>query len=136
MGFSNLALGAVRVALLSVAAFALPSCGSDSEAKGGPSGATCPTDSTLTYETFGKGFMEDYCTRCHSSVLSGDARNGAPSDHNFDSLVEIQATPAEHIDEQAAAGPDRVNTTMPPSSPRPTEEERRQLGEWLACGTP
>jgi hypothetical protein len=43
---------------------------------------------------------------------------------------------SEHIDEQAAAGPDHVNTSMPPSGPRPSEAERRQLGEWLACGAP
>jgi hypothetical protein len=116
----------------------LSSCGDDGAAAepGGPTGAICPTDSTLTYETFGRGFMEDYCTRCHSSALSGTARNGAPSDHNFDTLEGIQDTESEHIDEEAAGGPDRVNTSMPPNAPRPSDEERKKLGEWLACGTP
>ena len=40
----------------------------------------------------------------------------------------------EHIDEQAAAGPDAVNTEMPIGAPAPTQAERQLLGEWLACG--
>jgi hypothetical protein len=115
----------------------LSSCGDDKASdSGGASGATCPDDSTLTYDTFGQAFMEDYCTRCHSSALTGAARNGAPSDHNFDTLANIKDTEPEHLDEEAAAGPNHVNTAMPPTAPQPTEAERRKLGEWLACGTP
>jgi len=106
------------------------------EDAGGPSGATCPETSTLTYESFGRNFMSQYCTRCHSSTLTGSSRHGAPSDHNFDTLEGIRATPTEHIDEEAAAGPLNVNTSMPPNDPRPSEGERQDLGEWLACGTP
>lgn len=102
----------------------------------GPTGSVCPEGSTLTYETFGRPFMTNYCIRCHSSALTGSAREGAPSDHNFDTLAGIDSTAAEHIDEEAAAGPLRVNTSMPPGAPLPSESERRQLGEWLACGTP
>ena len=126
-----------KIACVTFALFALSSCGDDKESdSGGPSGATCPDDSSLTYETFGRAFMEDYCTRCHSTALPGAARNGAPSDHNFDTLEAIKDTEAEHLDEEAAAGPDHVNTAMPPTAPQPTEAERRKLGEWLACGTP
>ena len=96
-----------------------------------PSGATCD-GSTLTYENFGREFMDEYCTRCHSSSLEGDARNCAPSDHNFDTLDEILLY-WDHIDEHAAAGPDSINTEMPPSGAKPTEQERRDLGTWLAC---
>jgi hypothetical protein len=97
-----------------------------------PSGAECPPGSTLTYETFGKAFMDDYCVRCHSTELEGTARSGAPEGHDFDMLAGILLV-AEHIDEYAAAGPDAVNTKMPPTEPRPTEEQRMLLGEWLAC---
>ena len=109
---------------------------SDANDPGRPSGATCPTESTLSYATFGEAFMSQYCTSCHSSSLSGAARNGAPSDHNFDTLDAIRDVGADHIDRAAAAGPDYVNTVMPPSGqePQPSEEERRLLGEWLACG--
>jgi hypothetical protein len=113
----------------------LGACSSQMES-GGKTGSTCPSDSTLTYDSFAHGFMDRYCVRCHSSTLSGSARNGAPSDHDFDTLEGLHATEPEHIDEQAAAGPDRVNTAMPTDDPRPTEAERRELGEWLACGMP
>ena len=100
-----------------------------------PTGSSCPDDSTLTYATFGEAFMTSYCVGCHSSQRSGDDRNGAPAGHDFDTLEGIVAV-AEHIDEHAAAGPEEVNELMPPSDPRPTDEEREALGEWLACGTP
>ena len=108
----------------------------DEEHAGGPTGAVCPPESMLTYDTFGQDFMTRYCVRCHSSALSGSARNGAPNDHDFDTLGGLRATHLDHIDEGAAAGPDAVNTKMPPSEPRPSELERRKLGEWLACGLP
>ena len=100
-----------------------------------PSGATCPPSSTLTYASFGQHFMATYCTQCHSSTLTGDQRMGAPLFHDFDTLEGIMAF-AQHIDESTAAGPKAVNTLMPPFTPKPTLEERQQLGEWLACGTP
>jgi uncharacterized membrane protein len=78
--------------------------------------------------------MEEYCTHCHSSVLSGAARRGAPEFHDFDSEPGILAV-ADHVDEYAAAGPDSSNDAMPPTAPRPTQQEREQLGEWLACAT-
>jgi cytochrome c5 len=98
--------------------------------EGTPSGAAC--DSSLTYENFGMSFMATYCTSCHSSTLSGVARNGAPDGHDFDSLDGILLV-AEHIDENAAFGPDASNEEMPPSGPAPTEAEREMLGAWLAC---
>lgn len=123
--------------LLAILLVTLPAaaCEQDHEDEGPPTGALCPDDSTLTWDSFGKGFMESYCTRCHSTALSGAERKGAPSDHNFESaaLVRMQI---EHIDGQAAAGPDAVNTEMPIGAPTPTEDERRKLGEWLACGAP
>jgi hypothetical protein len=100
---------------------------------GTPSGATCPENSTLTYESFGKQFMDKYCVRCHSSELETDVeRMFAPPGHDFDVYEGIIGV-AEHVDQYAAAGPDTVNTTMPPSGAKPTLEEREQLGEWLAC---
>jgi hypothetical protein len=100
---------------------------------GPPSGATCPEGSTLTYEGFGAPFMTTYCTSCHASTLSGDARQGAPLYHDFDSLDGILPV-ADHVDWKAAAGPDATNELMPiGSGPVPTLAERQQLGEWLAC---
>jgi cytochrome c5 len=112
----------------------LAACGGDDH--GGdqlmPTNATCPSGSTLTYEGFGQPFVESYCTRCHSSELSGADRNGAPDGHDFDSLEGILSV-ADHVDQYAAAGPDATNEFMPPSDPRPSLAERQMLGEWLAC---
>lgn len=113
----------------------VPVPGCDGGEDGTPSGAVCPEDSTLTWDNFARPFMDSYCTRCHSTTLTGASRQGAPNDHNFDS-AELVRQELDHTDEQAAAGPDSVNVLMPIGDPKPTEEERRKLGEWLACGAP
>jgi len=111
-------------------------CCSEEEGVLGPATeATCPTTQTLTYANFGAPFMEQYCTRCHSSTLSGDARMGAPEFHDFDTQTGILNV-AEHIDEAAGSGPAATNEGMPPTGPFPTLEERQQLAEWIACGAP
>jgi hypothetical protein len=98
------------------------SCGG--EGLGDPTGSTCPTDSTLTYENFGQQFFSSHCLSCHSGKESP-------------SLISVEAIRAEasEIDRAAAAGPDAVNTYMPEEG-SVAEAERRQLGEWLACGAP
>ncbi len=117
-------------------ALATGACGGGEE-EGAPTGATCPQGSTLTYDNFAANFFATYCTACHSSELQGADRNGAPADHNFDTLAGVVAE-MEHVDQAAAAGPDSVNTVMPPDDADdfPAEDERLDLGEWLACGAP
>ncbi len=115
-------------------ALALAACGED-PLFGPPTESVCPPDSTLTYENFGQPFMEDYCTRCHSSELTGADRNGAPSFHDFDTVFGIRAV-SEHIDETTASGPAATNDSMPPDGDTPSLEERQQLGEWIACDMP
>jgi uncharacterized membrane protein len=98
------------------------------------SGATCPPGSQLGYESFGRDFMQSFCLRCHTAAISGAARM-APPDRNFDDLLSIRAA-AHLIDQQAVVGPLISRDTMPPSDPKPTLQQRQQLGEWLACGAP
>ena len=127
------------------AVVALPGCEDEHEDEHGdehgeahegePSGAGCKEGSTLTWDSFGEKFMTDYCTRCHASSLAGAARQGAPSDLNFESAPLVRVHTG-HIDQQAAGGPAGVNTAMPLGAPAPTEAERSSLGEWLACGAP
>jgi uncharacterized membrane protein len=113
------------------------------EEDGEPTGATCPVDSTLTYDNFAKGFAAAYCTQCHSSEITSCAeRHGATFFHDFDTRDGIFLV-ADHVDERAGAGPDAVNELMPPPEfigdvvlGAPTLEERQQLSEWLACGAP
>jgi hypothetical protein len=109
---------------------AIAGCRHDHD-EGTPSGAVCTPDPP-TYDSFGRAFMQSYCTRCHASTLSGAARQGAPAGHDFDTYLGVIAV-ADHVDEHAAAGPTVVNEEMPPSAPKPSLEERRQLGTWLAC---
>jgi hypothetical protein len=54
---------------------------------------------------------------------------------NWDDLETIRAY-RDAIDRMAAAGPAAVNSTMPPEDPVPSDDERRDLGEWLVCGAP
>lgn len=110
-------------------------CGGDDAVLGPPTGATCPPSSQLTYANFGQAFMESYCTRCHSSTLTGEDRMGATLYHDFDTQRGVQQV-ADHVDQAAGAGPDATNESMPPDGTKPTLMERQQLAEWLACGAP
>jgi len=110
-------------------------CTKDEPLFGPPTESVCPQGSTLTYDNFGKPFMDNYCTRCHASDLRGEDRHGAPSFHDFDTLFGIKVV-SDHVDETTAAGPAATNSGMPPDKPYPTLEERKQLGEWIACGMP
>ncbi|MDQ3366697.1 MAG: cytochrome c [Myxococcota bacterium] len=120
---------------LGLAALALAACSDPAPLFGPPTESVCPTPSTLTYESFGKPFMDRYCVECHDSGLRGPDRQGAPSFHDFDTIFGIRAV-HEHIDFTTASGPAATNTSMPPGNPQPTLAERQQLGEWIACGMP
>lgn len=131
------AAAAVRATLLAVA-LASAGCPAEDEPLvfGPPTGAVCPPTSTLTWESFGRGFMTTYCTGCHSSERTGSDRHGAPSFHDCDTVFGVRAI-SDHIDATAAAGPDAVNVGMPGDDyPEPSLEQRQLLGEWLACGAP
>lgn len=131
--FRGIVLGAVL--LTSLMGHGGGCCSEEEDIFGPPTQSVCPQGSTLTYNNFGKMFMENYCTRCHSSTLEGDARMGAPKYHDFDTLFGIQAV-SDHIDEVAAAGPAATNEAMPENGSKPTLAERQMLGEWIACGMP
>ncbi len=110
-------------------------------------GTVCPDPDpgTLTYENFGKPFMEKYCTWCHAEDIPRSKRNGAPIYHDFDTLLGVMQV-TDHVDEQTGIGPEASNHFMPPDRcptvaggeansdcAKPTDEERRQLAEWIAC---
>ena len=87
----------------------------------------CPTAGTsLTYASFGQGFMAERCNTCHAT-----SRAGAPSSVKFDTHEQIRARAARVF--VRAAGP---NVSMPPGPDDPPEAERDRLAEWLACGAP
>jgi uncharacterized membrane protein len=87
---------------------------------------SCPTAGTkLSYANFGQAFVSKYCGGCHTG---GSSRGGV----SIDSQANVQKWKAD-VFKQAAGS----NTSMPPSgSTAPTQAERDQLAEWLACGAP
>jgi hypothetical protein len=111
---------------LSLVALGLLALGCSGDGPGDSTGSTCPTDSTLTYANFGEAFMSNHCLACH--------RAGGSETPTLGTLAQVRAN-RDIIDRSAAAGPKAVNTYMPDGNSVP-ESERRQLGEWLACGAP
>ena len=90
----------------------------------------CPQQGTqLTYDSFGRGFLDENCNACHSAEAGG--RNGAPESFRFDTSTDVRAHAARIF--VRAAGP---NTSMPPGPVDPAMDARMQLAEWLACGAP
>lgn len=90
----------------------------------------CPPDSIVSFENFGAPFMLDHCKGCHSGALPADMRQKAPTAIDFDDLQDIR----DHADRIWLRAADQ-NETMPPVG-GPGSQERRLLGEWLACGVP
>lgn len=112
-------------------------CCASSSVLGPATGAVCPPSSTLTYDNFGRQFMQTYCVACHDSAKTGSDRNGATLDHDFDTVIGVRSV-ANHIDQTAASGPDATNDQMPPEDEeaQPSLTERELLAEWIACGAP
>lgn len=106
----------------------------------GPALPACPPDNTLTWRSFGAGFLLTWCTGCHSSHLAASARQDAPDAVNFDTLAgfkpharivyerAVLAAHAATVDPNAAS-------PMPPAG-LPPEADRRRLAQWIACGSP
>lgn len=84
-----------------------------------------------TWETFAAGVFEAYCTRCHSSELTGNVpRSGAPTGLNWDDPLVVR----EHLPEiRRAVG---VLNYMPPFDPKPGCWTRRRLVRWIDAGAP
>ena len=87
----------------------------------------CET-SYLSYDNFGEPFVLDWCRGCHSSAVPAGMRQKAPVAINFDTLEDVRNR-RERILVRAGS----LTATMPPAG-GPTEEERKLLAEWLACG--
>ncbi len=88
----------------------------------------CPANAgALTYESFGKPFLDRWCNGCHAAASPN--RNGAPSAVVFDTPDDVQQWKARIF---ALAADD--NDSMPPNLDGPPPDDRRRLGDWLACG--
>ena len=108
-------------------------CGTDPPAQGTFSQSVCPTVDPPTFASFGQTFFTQYCIVCHSTTKTGDARQGAPVTIDFDTETLVREN-TSRIDKQAAFGPAAMNTLMPIfPNPQPTDDERIQLGQFIAC---
>lgn len=110
--------------LVALAASALVSC------KGGDSDTgerVCAHDPPLTYDNWGKGFMDNFCVGCHSSLYPEELRKGAPVGVDFDTYAGVM-TWVERVESRATG----AEPTMPPGG-GPSAEQIRLLEEWLAC---
>jgi mono/diheme cytochrome c family protein len=116
-------LHVLSFALATSVAVSFAACGGG---LGDPTGATCPSGSTLSYENFGKAFFETNCNSCHGA--------GGAQSPKFDTVERIRASRGE-IDRAAAKGPKASNDYMPDGR-GVSDAERTKLGEWLACGAP
>jgi len=85
----------------------------------------CVHDPPLTYDNFGRGFMDQFCNGCHSSIVPVEDRNGAPLDYDFDSYEGVVYW-ADKIK------PSTDNGVMPPGG-GPTEDELATFDEWMHC---
>lgn len=110
--------------LAGCALFALSAACSGQNSLGDPTGATCPSNSTLTYDNFGKAFFDNNCNSCH----------GKTQGPSFSTQQEIQDNKTA-IDRAAASGPNGTNTYMPDDGDV-SDADRKKLGEWLACNAP
>ena len=76
--------------------------------------------SALTYESFGKQFLSNYCVSCHGAV-------SPKANIRLDSLAGLVANKA--VVRSAVVG-----SIMPQGNKQPTSAERERLGQWIDCG--
>ena len=86
--------------------------------------------SAVTVPKYSELTIWPLCTSCHSSAVTGAAREKAPSNVNFDTYAAAQAQAARAVLEvRAGAMPEK-------NEPQPTDEQKTALYTWAACGTP
>jgi hypothetical protein len=84
----------------------------------------------LTWSDFGQPYVTTWCTPCHSASVAGVDRQGAPEGVDLDTLATVRGW--KSVIAQVAVG---ESATMPPVG-GPTDADRTDLEEWLACDAP
>jgi len=123
----------VRVALV-LALHLLAACSSndpqDEPDSSPPPANTCPPPAEVpTFSDLESGILP-ICRECHSASVTGDARQGAPPGIDFDTYEQF-ANAGE-----SAAYLVRYRIMPFPNGDGPTEEQRKELYDWVACGKP
>ena len=88
---------------------------------------TCSREPALDWDNFGHGFTATWCAGCHSSLLDGEDRRGAPVGVDLNDLVGVR----QHADRYLARATGDA-PTMPPSG-GPSDAEVAMAEEWLLC---
>ncbi|MCU1276763.1 MAG: uncharacterized protein JWM53_309 [bacterium] len=83
-----------------------------------------------TWASYAQGFFAMYCTRCHSSALTGAARNGAPDGYNWDDQTAVLD---KLVAIRNAVG---VGNFMPLNPPNPSCDERKRIVRWIDADGP
>ncbi|MFM7203155.1 MAG: hypothetical protein ACKO6N_20395 [Myxococcota bacterium] len=101
----------------------LTACGTQEQ----PEGPDCSRTPALTYENFGRGFLERNCTGCHSSYLTDmKERNYAPLSVNLNTYADAILW-LDRIDVRTVQDQD-----MPPAGGL-SSNDLDMLHEWLNC---
>ena len=100
---------------------------SDSDTDTDTDALVCADAPTLTYDTFGNGFLATYCNGCHGAGVPD--RQGAPEMVVFDTREQADMF-ADRI--LARAIPAEGVTPMPPAGGI-TQDDLDRLEIWLNC---
>ncbi|MDG1482500.1 MAG: hypothetical protein P8R54_23115 [Myxococcota bacterium] len=85
----------------------------------------CEDVPTVTYSSFGEGFMTENCQGCHASTAAD--RYGAPEGVTFDTVKEVWLW-----QERILARSVGDNISMPPAG-GVSKDDRTKLEWWLTC---
>jgi uncharacterized membrane protein len=116
------------VTMRPLALLALVACGAGPQAD-----PRCDVAEPLTYEGWGRGFVDKHCVGCHSGLIPPAQRRGAPSGVDLDTYRGVLQW-AERIEARSlVAASGDGDDAMPPGGGL-TDEELLMLEEWLRCG--
>jgi uncharacterized membrane protein len=87
----------------------------------------CADEPSASWESFGSGFVTQYCQTCHASTTPD--RHGAPEEVVFDTAADVWARKAQVL-EVTLSEP----ASMPPQG-GVTDDDKAMLRAWLECGT-
>ncbi len=111
----------LTLALLLLSAPLLPACDD------GGSDIDC---ATATVPKFTEMTAWDKCTSCHSSKLTGAARNAAPEGINYDNFTDAR------VNANAAMSEVEEGAMPLPGNPKLSDDEKTQIYTWASCETP
>lgn len=124
MRLKSVPLSGARAAGVAAMVLLLAACGSGADSAENVCAERGPP---LTYDNFGKGFISKHCVGCHSSLIAGNQRKGAPPGVDLDTYYGV-VTWAYRIESRSLG----ESPGMPPGG-GPSESERARLEEWLSC---